>query len=264
MAERKTDYTNDVFGDWVVGTRVEKREEWMAKGVRYWNVSNSVTLEERVVEQTKLKDLPKEKSVEPVALATWASGLPVADAVDYQTPDDEDYHVGEAPPVEPNSVESVRTILGKFDGKFYEPRGDQAESAMIARKLIEQSRPVADAFLMAEAVASVALDNDPECSTYTMPETHWAAWAEEVPTVVIDEKCDGIGEAAESTVSEAELDERVPPQDPMRASVRLLMGQIAGLQDELMAIDQLRTEAALRAEGMMELADQLLKALITK
>lgn len=293
MAERKSDYTGDRFGDWEVIGRVTLREDWMEKGKRYWSVArvneHDVT-EFRVVEQTKLKLLPNEDVIAPVKLVTvgsnllnegWAAPLAVdPEHFDYSLTDDEDYHIGEAPPVAPKvTMATLDAALG------IKPM----HASEIAAKCIEAKDVFVASQVLAEAEASVAIDSG-EIGTYTFAidqEAHdWShdlpvdyapviegigdGQERSIPTWTLDEgqveRFGGIGEAAETMVSEAELDARAAEigQDPMRALVRTLIGQIHTLREQAETMEGQVVELLAQADNLMDVADAILKEVITR
>lgn len=171
---RKTDYTSDQIGNWVVVSRAAPVE-----GKRFWNVTNLVTKEDRVVAQTALAGLADETKqgkllAAALAPSSWGDALPFADVDDYQVPDD--YHLGECPAL-------------------------------------------------------------PESNVVT--------------------KFGGVGEAAEESVTEAELDERVPPVDPVRTLIRKAMGDVANLRAAIAAL-------SVQADNLNDLVDETLKASIVR
>lgn len=259
--QRKSNYQGDRYGAWVVVERAPADG-----GKRQWLVKNEQTGETRIQLQTALEELKLD------------TGAPA------------------------NSAASMAKIMGRFDGN-YVPKGDQAESAVIARTVLNGSKQpamrqigdlvwdwsegieVADqlgllrdvlwvnqdpetmeevgyvlaehyddmfidepadadfqeklGLLMQEAIASVALDNDPDLQTLHFTE----------------EELRGIGEHAEETVTEAELDDRVPPADPVRTLIRQLMGEVGDIRSDIAMLGA-------RADRIMGIVDDLLKASI--
>lgn len=111
--------------------------------------------------------------------------------------------------------------------------------------------------LAREAAASVALDNDPEIGTYMIVGDDWTSGLE-VDTPVL------IGEFTPETLTEAQLDAAVPPQDPMRAAIRKLMGQIFDYRNEMQTVHAQLTVAHDNLAAVMDSVDEVMKLAVTR
>lgn len=229
MAERKTDYRGDTFGDWVVTDRAKAVD-----GRRYWMLVNKTNDEMCAVAQSLLA----KGKVEPDLEHPYnAQRLPSAGDEGSQVPD--------------NPFALKLDGVGPGECKHGIFINDCPEcSARMGTPLSRQisNNVLAANAVWAEAKASVALDRDPEIGTYTLDELNPFS----VPVEVIDSKVNGIGEAAEDAVSEAELDERVPVPDPIRALIRNLMGQVGELREQVNVLGA-------QSDHLQDLVDELLK-----
>lgn len=236
MTDRKSDYTGDRFGDWVVMSRAKAQE-----GKRCWSVTNTVTDEQRVVLQTELKDLPKEASVQsPVTIGTAESIGPLGDLV---RASNNPFSV----PAIDFDAESDSTETGTVETNPFSFPGRPDE---VAEYIKNEMSPKQQANVLEADARAVAY----------VPQGENALSAQIAASVIgknVVTRFDGIGEAAEDGVSEAELDGRVPPSCPVRAAIRRIMGE---LQDHREAIASLGA----RADELMAMVDEAMKAALTK
>lgn len=242
-AVRKSDFTGDTFGSWRVTERADAVE-----GKRRWSVVNDVTGEVRTVLQTELKHLEK-----------------VPNVIDGRNDLGQRVH-GDADPIYVNAesnwerdggtVEATEINVGVFmEDVTYEPRGENAESALIARKVIEGNVDDWTRDLPVEIPDEHVLDESDVQSSIDHR----------------DDQLGGIGAQAEAGVTEAELDERVPAQDPMRAAIRAVMGTTVDLRNAQLALggaaeqlNYLVTDLQMAYDSLMEKLDLALKCAITR
>lgn len=243
MAERKSNFTGERYGAYVVVSRVEKREDWMLPGKRYWLVEHDDKTQ-KIVLQTELKDLgkaPKAPSApKPVAPQGptfpddgWANDAPVGELEYFSETDAEPVHHSlppnvEIPPPGPDTKynEHGQRVHGESDPIVVRSAGEIAASVIQANKDWAASLPVEE--------------------------------IEEMP-VRDDEKHGGLGESAEASVSEAELDARAAAagNDPLRAAVRKLMGEVHALREQLALVGT-------QADYVMELVDSVMREAVIR
>lgn len=274
MAEvRKSEFTGDIFGDWVVTGRAPAQNR-----KRAWFVSDGT--EQKVVLQVDLPLLGAqtagEKPEDPwagqvvtAANAFFPSNSEVMLALDCEGHilDEHDeptigsaplkagpgdckhgVQILECPECEPLVGHQGREALTKYPQRY---KGSAEITASV----------LASNAMMREAVASVALDNDPEVGTYSLDEliagSDWTSGLE-VQTPVL------IGEFTPETLTEAQLDAAVPPQDPMRAAIRKLMGQIFDYRNEMQAVHAQLTVAHDNLAAVMDSVDEVMKLAVTR
>lgn len=283
---RKSSYEGDRFGDWTVTARVEGREEWMVKGKRYWVAVNGKTSEVRTVEQTALKDLPKEDVVAGVPVVanganlvvpSWADGLPTVemDASSCLSPlccnpsEDDEIFFGEAPeiPFVPGIHQAVtdeekeleRNLDGKIPGNN---KGDLVLEPDWAEKAVAvMGGPIKPITGVKDVLHNLGVTTITKAEAAEIDALDWTA---ELPLENTVTRFGGLGEAAEETVSEAELDGRVPAPDPIRTAIRALMGEIHAAREQATMMEDQVVQLRLQLDGLMELADQALKAALTR
>lgn len=279
MAEvRKSEFTGDIFGDWVVTGRAPAQNR-----KRAWFVSDGT--EQKVVLQVDLPLLGKQTAGEKPE-SPWDGGVshspdvnpfdlvftgsffvddpdsPPLDEHDEPTIGSSPLKAGpgdckhgvqilECPECEPLVGPQGREALTKYPQRY---KGSAEITASV----------LASNALAREAAASVALDKDPEGGTYVIAdayaeitESDWTSGLE-VQTPVL------IGEFTPETLTEAQLDAAVPPQDPMRAAIRKLMGQIFDYRNEMQSVHAQLTVAHDNLAAVMDSVDEIMKAAVTR
>lgn len=280
---RKTNFEGDVFGAFTVLRRANAQNS-----KRFWWVVGPDGVE-REIAQTELAGLDGQTVVVPnandaPALVEVLAPAPVDAA-------DNPFHPYWTYAEEFNATQAARDAGRDADDKIpassaAEPRDPNWIEKAVALHKDPKRAPVTGVRdvlerlgvvgpIVDEAIASIALDKG-DVGTYSLndldpfsvPGLTFEDELAEVLMAPIEKQVvtrfGGIGECAEEGVSEAELDERVPPADPARKLVRLIMGQVHDVRQELMAIEEMRASAQLRTDGLMELADQLMKDLLTR
>ncbi len=250
---RKSDFVGEKYGDWEVVERAEAEE-----GKRRWlcrNMVDSAANPHRVVLQTELKHL---------------SQVPTCT-------------------VDPDGIR--RNDIGQAvhgpSNPVYVPRGAQAESAQIARSVIEAQKIESycgvempeDDWTRDLPVEEVPADDTDVTLHEELVATEPAAAATtEALEVLREELSEALGEEtpllgrfAPEDISEADLDAQAPPQDPMRASIRATMSAMVEIRRGIeraeaaaILIGREVTELGLAYEATLESLDQALKVAITR
>lgn len=218
--ERKSDYTGDRFGDWVVTARAKAAGDKK----RRWHVTNTQNDETMVVLQTDLQGLAKFTGEDP--------GLP---------------HPFNLPVGELERLQAMESAVGAGQCKHavflndcpecsarmgaplvsYTPQGSNALSAQISRSAMGV---LSDQLMFSEAEASVELSRDPDLQTYSIATHEPDAFAETRRPVTIG-TAESIGELGDM-VREANA---VRDRDPIRVALMTAMGALSEARD---AIDQ--------------------------
>lgn len=274
---RKSEFTGDRYGDWVVNGRAPAQNR-----KRAWHVENNETGEFRVVLQVDLPLLGSqsagEKPESPWVLTApnvFFEGNPfnvandpedmqflfnlICDS-DFTIPDEQDVRLTAGPSECKHGIH----ILGCLQ---CEPQlGDDARKrhaeelelhGLPAYKPL--SRQIADAVIASneaartEAFIDWSADLDPG----------EAQIEPEVPVEIEAILGNGLGEFVDEAVSEADLDALVPPQSQLRASIRVLMGF---LSDNRRDIKTLHAQIDVLDEAslvLMAAVDDVLKHAVT-
>ena len=297
--KRKSEFSGEVYGDWIVTGRAPALE-----GKRRWFCQNQVNGEERVVLQTALNDL-KQETTPPVASNqlddSWANDLPVEDGFVDSEPEGQEVS-------EPVTIATLDAALGITP--TYTPKGAMAESAVIARRAMGQGivlpadtpTPKERAVLLGIAAGPDWADDLPFEEDYeygslehldavleynSQPEKQDEAFYHLLDHGQLDlnpvddtvaavkeagvsfEKAavymfGGVGMAAEDGITEADLDDRVGEPDPLRKLVRSLMGEVQGLREALMLAEEQVAQMRVVADNTMILLDEVLKEVIIR
>lgn len=283
-ATRKSDFTGDKFGDWEVVERAEADN-----GKRRWLVKNGD--ETMVVLQTELKDLVKRNDrgqrIHTDADPVYASD-PTRNKLPADDDDDDDDGSAEDPVEIPKFDDEADALLVDAARAAYVPKGENAESAVIARAALgigpDGLRPEEKEWarnLPVEEPAWVPDDTDVRLAELDpvklaiearqRRETKVLAEIELTADEIV--KVTGIGENTPETVSEAGLDAAAAaiPQDPMRKAIRDVMGSTVDVRHAMaraeaahVLMSQELTELQLAYERMVELIDQAMKVAVTR
>jgi hypothetical protein len=290
---RKSDFTGDRYGEWVVTGRAPALNK-----KRAWHVMHEPTDERKVVLQTALGDLgaigtPVESPWEPTdaqaATAAAIGGIVappsfekmVHDAYTTVTdnpfdllfvgsfyvddPDDLplDLHDGdvinERPKAGPGDCQHGVQIL---DCATCEPLlGHQGREALAKYPqkydpTLSPAGTIAASVLEANALHAMISESD------------WAADLEPgeatVPPQDDDEPVVRLGEFADENVTEADLDAAVPPQDELRAAVRNVMGKLFDYKQQMESVHAQLTVAHESLAELMDAVDVVMKHAVTR
>lgn len=276
MATRKSDFTGDAYGDWVVVDRAAADG-----GKRRWNVTNTVTGDKRTVLQTELPELATkyaEAFTEPVAgqhVNSTAGLLYLPELHPFAEPNEEPNAYLKVTP-EPVGHGRCKHDLAVTTCFACGPKMGDAKGVnswdIVANVLAANA-------MQSEAEASVALDNDSEVRTMHMPEIVHSelpapggnAFAEAGGdtggyTELVSGECPS-GPACPSG-RHGDLGDAVPydeeevqaQQDPLRKALRTLLSSIQEFSESLATISALVSVASENTNALLGLADDVLEA----
>lgn len=231
---RKSDFTGDYYGQWVVVGRAPAINR-----KRAWVVQNGDG-DTKVVLQTELAGLGDKIYFDSGGENPLIARLAAPEVANpWAQPGD----VGHGECRHGRDIRDCAedsALVGKVGQEAlekYKPR-----SLQIAESVIAASEPAkAEVAAGAEEVASDWSYGLPADGTYVDP----------------TELIGGIGAAAEEAVTEASLDERAPTPDPLRKAIRTLMGQISDARINVATLGA-------QLDVLMELADDTLRAAIVR
>lgn len=223
-AERKSDFTGDRFGDWYVNARAKG----IGDGKRRWHLTNTVTDETKIMLQTELQGLLKFTSNPEPVLEGLDDPFGMPDVVAGVGPGQckHDVFLNDCPECSarmgtPLDDRGRATLTGTHPAPgepvtVYVPQGQNALSAQISRSAMGI---LGEQMMFEEAVASVALSQDPDMQTYYV----------DTRRPVTIGTSESIGELGDM-VREANAE-----RDPLREALMTAMGALSEARD---AIDQ--------------------------
>lgn len=223
---RKSEFTGDRFGDWIVTGRAPAQNR-----KRAWLVLNEQTDERKTVLQTDLGGLGE---------ATQGLTSPWSPPVDIWGLDDEnDYEF------HPDEQD--------------EPEKDwENEGGVVVEK--PKSRLIAEAVMRANGKLSPEIEE-----TLTEIEGDWTVGlpvSDEVVAVLT--ATGGIGEHASEGVTEADLDALVPPQDELRKAIRVAMGDVFDAKMAIQGLEAQVVVLRDAINASMASLDEVLKQAVTR